>query len=305
MCTTGDGEEIMPTCANCGNGEEDTESEKLKTCSGCKTIKYCSADCQKAHRSQHKKACKKRAVELHDIKLFKTPPQVDCPICMLFLPKLLGGVTYNTCCGKLICSGCMYAVAKRDGGAGICPFCRTPASISEDEQINRLKKRAELGDEYAFFDLASDHREGRYGLPQDHTKALELSLRGGELGCATSYNNVGFAYFNGEGTKRDEKKGRHFWELAAMMGDCDARHTLGVLEESEGNANRAIKHYMIAVESGFAESLKKIQQLYTSGYASKGDYATALRAYQAYLDEIRSDKRDEAAAESGDRYKYY
>ena len=47
-----------------------------------------------------------------------------------------------------------------------------------------------------------------------------------------------------------------------MMGDCNARHTLGVLEESEGNAIRAIKHYMIAVESGFGESLKKIQQLY-------------------------------------------
>ena len=191
----------------------------------------------------------------------------------------------------------------RDGGVGLCPFCRTPTPTTE-EIGEQYKKRAELDDAEAIRNLGCCYGEGRYGLPQNHAKALELWHRAAKLGCAASYNNVGFAYFNGKGAKRDEKKGRHFWELAAMMGDCNARHTLGVLEESEGNAIRAIKHYMIAVESGFGESLKKIQQLYTSGYASKGNYATALRAYQAYLDEIRSDKRDEAAAESI-TYKYY
>jgi len=49
-------------CANCGKGEE--ESDNLKTCTACKLVKYCNRDCQIAHRSQHKKACKKRAAEL-------------------------------------------------------------------------------------------------------------------------------------------------------------------------------------------------------------------------------------------------
>ena len=40
------------------------------------------------------------------------------------------------------------------------------------------------------------------------------------------------------------------------------------------------------------------------GYATKDDYAKALRAYQAYLDGIKSVGRDEAAAFS-DRFKYY
>ena len=68
--------------------------------------------------------------------------------------------------------------------------------------------------------------------------------------------------------------------------------------------NRALKHYMIAAEGGHNIALKAIQELYTNGYATKDDYATALRAYQAYLVEIKSNQRDKAAAASTN-YRYY
>ena len=61
---------------------------------------------------------------------------------------------------------------------------------------------------------------------------------------------------------------------------------------------------MIAVEGGDHYCLKKIQGMYMAGHATKEDYAKALRSYQAYLDEIRSNQRDEAAA-AKDKYKYY
>ena len=73
-------------------------------------VKYCSRDCQKAHRPQHKKECRKRAAELHDEELFKQPPQEeDCPICFQTLPTLLSGKKYQACCGKVICTGCIIA----------------------------------------------------------------------------------------------------------------------------------------------------------------------------------------------------
>ena len=65
--------------------------------------------------------------------------------------------------------------------------------------------------------------------------------------------------------------------------------------------NRALKHYMIAAESGEPDSLKQIQKLYTNGHATKDDYAQALRVCQAYLVEIKSAQRDAAAAR-GKRY---
>ena len=71
-------------CANCGKGEE--SSGDLKACTVCKMVKYCDRECQIAHRPQHKTACKKRAAELRDEKLFKEHAPEECPICMLPLP---------------------------------------------------------------------------------------------------------------------------------------------------------------------------------------------------------------------------
>ena len=117
---------ILPLCANCGKGEE--ESTSLKSCGACKMVKYCSRDCQQAHRPQHKKDCRKRASELHDEKLFKQPLLEDCPICFLTLPSLHSGKKYNVCCGKEICCGCLYAVIQTTG-KNICPFCRANNTI--------------------------------------------------------------------------------------------------------------------------------------------------------------------------------
>ena len=102
----------------------------------------------------------------------------------------------------------------------------------------------------------------------------------------------------------DKKKAIKYWELAAMNGDALARFNVGAMEAQSGNWNRALKHYMIAVKGGTAKSLSNIKNIYSRGHATKDDYAKALRSYQAYLDEIKSDQRDEAAA-FRDNFKYY
>ena len=245
----------------------------------------------------------RRADELHDEKLFKKPlPKEDCPICMLLLPSLITGYKYSACCGKMICSGCIHAVEKRDGGAGLCPFCRTPAPTS-DEMIEQFKKRMEVDDAQAIENIGCYYYNGMYGLPQDHAKALELWHRAAELGEATAYYNIGMAYLHGRGVERDEQKARHYWELAAMRGHVMARHNLGIFEGRAGNMDRAVKHHMIAAGCGDNDSLKNIKQMFTNGDATKDDYAKALQAYQTDLVEIKSPQRDEAAAARED-FKY-
>ena len=88
-----------------------------------------------------------------------------------------------------------------------------------------------------------------------------------------------------------------------MRGHVDSRHNLGFMEEKAGNMDRAIKHYLISVGSGYHGSLKNVQQHYSNGYATKDEYTEALRAYQNYLSEVKSRQRDEAAAARED-YKY-
>ena len=223
---------------------------------------------------------------------------------MLPLPTLHTGKRYKSCCGKDICSGCIHAVAVRDGGLGLCPFCRTPTPTSDEEAIERYKKRTELGDAEAMCGLGCDYYHATHGFPQDLAKALELWRQAAELGSATSYYSIGNAYYAGNGVERDTKKATHYWELAAIAGDAPARYNLGCAERNAGNYESALKHLMIATGGGSKVSLSAIQEMFKKGVATKEDYTQALRAYQAYLGEIKSAQRDQAAAALEDN-KYY
>ena len=75
---------VEEACASCGKVAVD--DGKLKICTACNLVKYCSVDCQKNHRPQHKKACKKRMAEIRDNRLFTQPEESsfgECPICCL------------------------------------------------------------------------------------------------------------------------------------------------------------------------------------------------------------------------------
>ena len=108
----------------------------------------------------------------------------------------------------------------------------------------------------------------------------------------------------GLGVERDAKKAAHYLEVAAIRGDGLARFNIGIDEANLGKMDRALKHWVIAARDGDYRSVQSIKRLYSEGDATKDDYAKALRSYQAYLDEIKSDQRDEAAA-SDENYKYY
>jgi len=295
----------VSVCANCGKKGSDVNN----ICNKCKQVKYCNAACKKKHRSKHKKDCDRRVAELHDEKLFaKPPPKEDCPICFIRLPELDTGRKYKTCCGKEICSGCSYAPVYDNQGNKVdekkCAFCRTPWPKSRDEAIERANKRMEKDDAIAIYNIGVFYRDGSNGFPQDYTKALELWHRAAELGNAKSYCNIGYAHDYGEGVEVDKKKAIHYYEQAAMLGHTGARYNLGLNEVDADNFDRAIKHFMIAIRDGYADSLDKIKQLYTKGYATKDDYTKALQLYQTYLGEIKSRQRDEAAA-ANEENRYY
>ena len=247
---------------------------------------------------------------ISDDELFKQPPpKEDCPICLLRLPSLTLGSVYMACCGKIICRGCGFAPVYDNLGNEIieekCPFCRTQVPDSDEEDNERLQKRVELDDAEAILNLGCSYRDGEDGLPHDYDKAFELFVRAGDLGHATAYCDIGSAYENGNGVEIDKKKANHYYKLAAIEGGgVNARYNLGNNERRAGNINRALKHYMIAAESGEPNSLKQIQKLFSNGHATKDDYAKALRAYQAYLGEIKSTQRDKAASACAD-CRYY
>ncbi|KAL7541785.1 hypothetical protein ACHAXR_011226 [Thalassiosira sp. AJA248-18] len=284
---------VIPECAACG--KQGGESN-LKACTACKLVKYCNVTCQKSHRPKHKKECKKRAAALFDEALFKPPPpREDCPICFLRLP-CTSETVYKSCCGKLLCTGCVHEMARE---TDICPFCRIPASVPDEKLVDRCRKRMEAGDANAFLELGSRYLAGVWGLPQDHKKGLELLLRAVELGSTDAHFMIGCIYVKGEFTEKDPIKGLYHYQRAAMGGCELARYNLGCQEQERGNTERAMKHWMIAAASGYENSLEVVRKEFLLGHVTKSDYENTLRAHQKYLSEVKSDQRDRAVGVFG------
>mmetsp|Transcript_2158 Transcript_2158/g.3337 ORF Transcript_2158/g.3337 Transcript_2158/m.3337 type:complete len:321 (+) Transcript_2158:31-993(+) len=292
---------MMFCCAGCGTPEVD--DIKLKQCAACDLVRYCSDTCQKDHRLQHKNECKKRAAELRDEILFKQPESShlgDCPICCLPLPLDPRNFLMNPCCTKTICIGCNFANQKREFQAGkkenLCPFCRTPLTTTDEGSELHLKKRAEANDPIGLFKMGDIccHRG-------EHERSIEYFTRAAGLGVAISHCVLANAYQNGQGVERDEKRAINHWEEAAIGGHPGARFNLGAIEEhnrrADGSqADRAVRHYIIAANLGHDGSLEQLKKLYPLGLVSKEDFAATLRAHKNVVDETKSKQREEAEA---------
>jgi TPR repeat protein len=187
----------------------------------------------------------------------------------------------------------------------ICPFCRAPWSKTHADAIEQLKKRVEVNDPRAFYDIGSIYSHGGdEDVVQDKPKAFEYFCRAAELGFADALYAVALAYDQGDGISRDEKKAVHYYEQAAMKGNAASRHNLGVKEYKAGKYNKALKHWLISCGHGDAWSVKNIKRLFTRGSATKEDYEKGLRSYHEYIEEIRSDERNVAAA-FDEVFRYY
>jgi tetratricopeptide (TPR) repeat protein len=282
---------VVDSCAYCGIAAVD--DVKLNICDGgCDLVKYCSVDCQVNHKEQHEEECKKRKVELHDKELFTQPDSShrgECPICCLPLSIDVSKSFIMTCCSKSICIGCEYANTQREREQGLehrCAFCRERKPKSDEEHIKRIMERVKKNDPVAMTDMGKlDYNKG------DYVKALEYYTKAAELGHVEAHACLGNLYYHGLGVEKDMAKAVHHLEQAAIGGHPGARGFLAVHERNNGRPDRAAKHFIIAANLGDDMSLKAIKELFVRGVVSKEDYATALRGYQAAVNETKSAER--------------
>ena len=281
-------------CASCGTAGSD--DVKLKKCTACYLVRYCSVKCQKDHRKQHKKECRKRAAELHDEILFKHSESNhwgDCPICCLPVPIDVSKSILNPCCSKRICNGCDLANKMREYEGRlqhICPFCRKTLPGTDEETNEQVMKRIEAKDPVAMCFMGGVRYE-----KGDYTSAFEYYLKAAALGDVEAHYGLSVMYREGMGVEKDENKLMHHAEQAAIGGHPMARHDLGCMEGGNGRFDRAAKHYIIAAKLGFDRSLECVKDLYKAGHVSKEDFTAALRGYQTAIEATKSPQREEAA----------
>jgi TPR repeat protein len=293
VSSTGGQVEVDAVCANCGKAGVD--DIKLKNCTACKLVKYCSVECQKNHRPQHKKACKKRAAEIRDDRLFKQPDEShrgECPICCLPLPLDYTKSAMNSCCSKYICKGCAYANKKREREQGLeqrCPYCREELPKSKEDHDKNEMIRVKANDPVAFYNVGKKlYDEGNY------KGAIEYWTKAAELGDIQAHNALSTMYREGESVEKDLKRQIYHLEEAAIGGHPWARYNLGLHEGKNGRHERAMKHFIIAAKLGFDDALDRVKQGFRVGFVSKEDYASTLRGHQAAVDATKSEQRDAA-----------
>jgi tetratricopeptide (TPR) repeat protein len=268
---------------------------KLKLCTACKLVKYCSVDCQKNHRKQHKRACKNRMAEIRYDDLFRQPDESclgECPICCLPLPIDLSKSRLNSCCCKWICNGCNLANKKREIEQGLeqrCPYCREVLPKTVEECDKMAMKRVKANDPAALCQIGRKYdREGNYeGANKCFTKAAEL-------GYVEGHHNLSMFYYEGHGVEKDPKKEAYHLEEAAIGGHPIARFNLANLEGRNRREDRAYRHLIIAAKQGHDRALERVKEGFMGGSVSKEDFEAALRGHQAAIDATKSRQREEA-----------
>ena len=289
-------DEADEICASCGIAKGD--DIKLKKCTACKLLQYCSVACQKEHRPQHKRDCKRRALELREELLFRQPEsgyRGDCPICFIPLSLDVKKATRYSCCSKIVCNGCVYANFLRQEEESLessCPFCRMPISSSEIEVNQYCMKRIEANDPVAIHSMGVNYYD-----QQNYSSAFQHSSKAAQLGNVGAHYQLALLYMNGNGVEKDNKKEMYHWEEAAIGGHPVARYNLGIFEGRADRSERATKHFIIAANLGHDDSIAGLKECFKMGVVSKENYAAALRAHQAALDATKSPHRERAEAE--------
>ena len=283
-------------CASCGIAEID--DVKLVPCDGCDLVRYCSDDCQDNHKQEHARKCKRRAAELREELLFKQPDRSsygDCPICCLPMPIDVLKTTLFECCSKTICKGCEYANDKREIEMRLpqsCPFCRQALPETDEEGEKLRMKRIEANDPVAL------RQQGHYlrYLKEDYIRAFEYFTMAVTLGDVEAHYKLAVMYREGHGVEKDVGKKIYHYEQAAISGHPRARYNLGFYEwNNNENAQRAVKHWIIAATLGEGDSLKALMKAFEEGFIEKKVLAAALRSQKAAVDATKSPQRKAAA----------
>jgi len=280
-------------CASCGVAEID--DIKLKNCTDCGLVKYCSGACQREHWPQHEEACSKRAAELRDELLFKQSESThlgDCPICCLPMQLDRSKSIINQCCSKVICEGCHHANMLREIEGKLafkCSFCRTLMPSSKEECNRNMMKRIETNDPFAMCaEGLEQHRKG------DYSSAFRYFTKAAELGDVDAHGQLAGLYHYGQGVEKDKEKKMYHLEEAAIGGHLDARFNLGCEGWNNDNNESAAKHWIIAANLGHDESIKALMSAFKEGKVCKEYLAAALRAHQAAVDATKSPQREAA-----------
>ncbi|EJK43869.1 hypothetical protein THAOC_37644 [Thalassiosira oceanica] len=268
--------ETGEVCANCGRHGSDTV--KLKNCTACRLVKYCGVDCQRAHRKQHKKACKQRAAELKDEQLYsqglevrsapgRLPhPERDiimkiCGACERQLPDDAFSVEQRGLrqrirrCIACVAAGNELVLMKRGTTRDeddVCSVCQLPLPIPMEESLLQpccMKRVCNGCILYGRKCGMCNCPFCRTDVPTKESQVLAMVQKRVAVGDPVAICFLGAHHERGTyGLEKDTKRTDELCQQAAQLGVKEAHFILGNLHGcGEGGS---IRHYEEAAMCG-------------------------------------------------------
>ena len=266
-------------CASCGKAEID--DIKLKKCTACKLVKYCSVECQKNHRKQHKKACKKRAAEL----------SIRCN-------KIIMSSTAETAEADTCCANCGAAeiddIKLEDcGGCDLVKYCSDNCKEGHREQHEEEcnKRKAALHDRKLF----TQPNETHHGecplcflpLPIDLAKSMfwtccsEIICNGCIYANVISNNGGGHRCpFCREPAPGDEEERQKRIMKRVKANDPAAMRQMGVKCCKEGDYGAAFEYWTKAAGLGNIDVHLELACFYKDGEGVEKDEGKEVYHYE-------------------------
>ncbi len=260
-----------------------------------------AASASDKHVNELEQECKTRAAEkMNGNILFRQSERShlgDCPICLLPLPLDNENSIMQSCCTKMICIGCYYASIKYEAeekignGKRTCPICRQPEPKTKADIKLYKTKRIRVNDPIAIREAGKRcYHQG------DFEGAFGYCGKAAGLGDTEAHYCLSCLYNDGDGVERDMAQRLYHLEEAAIGGQPEARHNLGVYEINRGMIKRGVKHFIIAAKLGNDESMKALKELRAAMIICQEDFESTIRTHQAVLDASNSPQREAAFA---------
>ena len=245
----------------------------------------------------------------------------ECVLCCYPFPLKENGSCYKSCCGELICQGCIIAqkrtliigtdVKKPIAGSKeedlefitilesaeqmmVCPFCRAKSPTNDKEYLKRIWKQIdEHKDPIAMIMLGGWYQNSQHGLSKNLKKAEELYQQAYDLGDALAANFLADLYTE---EIPDQARIMKYLEEGVKRGNTHCNNYLGFLAAKSGKHEEATRQLMTAARSGHEDAMSNLMLYYRTpgSVVSKEDLATTLRTHQAFHDKGKSEPREYA-----------
>ena len=227
---------------------------KLKNCTACRLVKYCGVECQKAHRKQHKKACKQRAAELKDEAGNQDSFSALMIICGACERDAARGRIQRGTAGAQTEHQEMRGVrgrgesagadeeGPREVGGGRVSHLQ-PAVAARCEAVMLQGVLHEVGVRWLHLGSSQTRHEGLSVLPgttPEESQVLAMIQKRVDAGDPVAIWHLGDQYHYGQyGLEKDVARAVELYERAAELGVKDAHYNLGCLyDEGTGRGER-------------------------------------------------------------------